>query len=63
LLSGQHDDAMLSYETSQKPFFEQLGTPARDKQWKRYTASHLLPQEEVVRETLPWFDKYLSGRQ
>ena len=62
LLSGQHDGAMLSYETAQKPFFEQLGTPSRDKQWKRYQTGHILPQEDVIRETLAWFDKYLSKR-
>ena len=36
-----------------------LGT----KLWKQYTPRHLLPQEDVVRETLAWFDEYLSGRQ
>ena len=63
LLSGEHDNSLFPYETSQRPCFEQLGTPLRDKQWKKYTASHILPQEDVVRETLAWFDKYLSGRQ
>ncbi|HEY7394231.1 MAG TPA: protein kinase [Gemmatimonadaceae bacterium] len=62
LLSGQHDGAILSYEASQRPFFEQIGTPASDKDWKSYTASHILPQEEVIKETLAWFDKYLSKR-
>jgi formylglycine-generating enzyme required for sulfatase activity len=62
LLSGEHDDAMLSLEASRKPFFDQIGTPSRDKKWKRYEASHIVPQEDVIRETLAWFDKYLSKR-
>jgi hypothetical protein len=50
MLSGAHDNAIFPYETSQAPFFQQLGTAAADKKRVAYTASHLLPQEEVIRE-------------
>lgn len=62
MLSGHHDNAIFPLETSQQPFFQQLGTPPRDKKRVSYAVSHILPQEKVVSETNAWFDRYLSGR-
>lgn len=61
LLNGRHD-IVFPYETSQLPFFRQLGTAAADKKHVVYNTSHTVPQNEFVRETLAWFDRYLSGR-
>jgi dienelactone hydrolase len=60
MLNGRHD-VVFPYETSQLPLFHQLGTPAADKKHVVYPAGHILPQDATVRETLAWFDRYLSG--
>lgn len=61
MLNGRHD-IVFPYETSQVPFYQQLGTPAADKKHIIYTTGHSVPQEGLVRESLAWFDRYLSGR-
>jgi hypothetical protein len=48
------------FEPSQLPFFRLLGTPAADKKHVVHTAAHPIPQQDMVRETLAWFDKYLG---
>ena len=60
MLNGRHD-VVFPYETSQLPFFRQLGTPAADKKHVVYPVGHVIPPEAVARETLAWFDRYLSG--
>jgi len=64
MLNGRHD-VVFPYLSGQLPFFRMLGTPPADKKHVVYTSSHTVPQEENVRETLAWFDKYLGvpGRQ
>ena len=46
--------------TSQEPMFRLLGTPTADKRRVLYKAGHDLPDAEVIRETLDWFDHYLG---
>jgi pimeloyl-ACP methyl ester carboxylesterase len=60
MLNGKHD-VVFPYETSQLPFFEQLGTPPSEKKQFIYPTGHSVPQEALVRESLAWFDRYLSG--
>jgi formylglycine-generating enzyme required for sulfatase activity len=60
MLNGKYD-VVFPYETTQVPFFDQLGTPPKDKKHVLYTSSHTVPQEPMARETLAWFDRYLSG--
>jgi eukaryotic-like serine/threonine-protein kinase len=60
MLNGKHD-VVFPYETSQLPFFQQLGTPPADKKQFIYPTGHSVPQEALVRESLAWFDRYLSG--
>jgi hypothetical protein len=62
MLNGRHD-IVFPYETSQLPLFQQLGTPAEHKKHELYTTAHSVPQEAVIRETLAWFDLYLSARE
>jgi hypothetical protein len=47
-------------ETAQKPMFNLLGTPAKDKKILIYDTGHRVPKTELIKETLGWFDKYLG---
>jgi dienelactone hydrolase len=60
MLNGKHD-MFFPVETSQKPMFDFLGTPAKDKKIFVYEAGHLVPRTDFVRETLIWFDQYLGA--
>ena len=56
LITGRYDFG-LPYETSQKPFFELLGTPPETKRHVVLEGGHLPPQySEMVREILGWTD-------
>jgi predicted esterase len=59
MLNGKHD-LFFPVETAQKPMFNLLGTPAKDKKIIIYDAGHLVPRTELIRETLLWYDKYLG---
>jgi eukaryotic-like serine/threonine-protein kinase len=60
MLNGRHD-FVFPYPTAQLPFFRMLGTPAADKRHLAYPAAHLIPQPDLVRESLAWFDRYLRA--
>jgi dienelactone hydrolase len=60
MLNGRYD-VIFPYATSQVPFFEQLGTPARDKEHRVFASSHSVPQDSARLAVLAWFDRYLSG--
>ncbi len=59
MLNGKHD-MFFPVETSQKPMYNFLGTPAADKKHIIYESGHLVPRIVFVKETLEWFDKYLG---
>jgi formylglycine-generating enzyme required for sulfatase activity/dienelactone hydrolase len=60
LLGGRHD-YVFPLETSQKPFFERLGTPADLKRHVVFDAGHTnFPRAEVIREVLAWLDRHLG---
>ncbi len=59
MLNGRHD-MFFPVETSQKPMFDLLGTPKKDKKIFIYESGHLVPRTEFVRETLLWYDQYLG---
>jgi dienelactone hydrolase/predicted Ser/Thr protein kinase len=59
MLNGKYD-TILPPETSSKPMFDLLGTPAEHKQWKLYETDHIPPINEMIKETLAWLDKYLG---
>ena len=59
MLNGKHD-MFFPVETSQKPMYDLLGTPAGDKKRIVYEAGHLVPRIGFVKETLQWFDQYLG---
>lgn len=59
MLNGKHD-MYFPVETSQKPMYDLLGTPGKDKKWIVYESGHLVPRTDFVKETLQWFDQYLG---
>ncbi len=61
MLNGRYDD-YFPLDASQLPYFRRVGTPNKDKKHVLYDEGHaLLPQREVVRETLDWLDRYLGS--
>ena len=59
MLNGQHD-VVFPYEFSSRPLFELLGTAPEQKSHVLFPASHMVPQDEMIRHSLDWFDKYLG---
>jgi eukaryotic-like serine/threonine-protein kinase len=59
MLNGKYD-FYFPVETSQRPYFERLGTPAADKSWKIYDGSHAVPTTQLAKESLAWLDRYLG---
>jgi eukaryotic-like serine/threonine-protein kinase len=59
MLNGQYD-SVFPFETSQKPMFDRLGTPAEHKKFLLYETDHIPPVNGMIRETLAWLDKYLG---
>jgi dienelactone hydrolase len=59
LLIGGREDFRNPLELSQKPLMRLLGS--RDKKHYVFEGGHVPPrQQEVIREALDWFDKYLG---
>jgi predicted esterase len=59
MLNGRYDST-FPVETSQRPFFELLGTPPTQKRHLLYDAGHAAPRKETIRDTLRWLDTYLG---
>ena len=62
MLNGEHD-IVFPMQTSQKPMFEQLGTDPEHKRHYVTPAAHRVPRDVLIRETLNWFDRYLSKQE
>ena len=62
VLSGRYDYNFPD-DTSSRPFFDLLGTPAQDKRRVVYDTGHNLPFADAVKQTLDWFDRYLGPVQ
>jgi dienelactone hydrolase len=62
MIHGRYD-SLLPLETSAQPFFEHLGTTPEDKRlYVVEDASHsLYRRNQVIRETLDWYDRYLGA--
>ena len=60
LLDAKHDN-YFPVESSQKPFFRLLGTPAGHKRYVLYEGGHILPRTQLIAESLAWLDKYLGA--
>jgi len=63
MLNGKYD-LVFPYEASVKPMFELLGRDknlgADKKDIKVYDTDHGIPNNEVIKETLVWLDRYLG---
>lgn len=59
MLNGEYD-FYFPVESSQRPLFENLGTPKEDKAWKLYNRSHQVPRTELVKEYIAWMNKYFG---
>ena len=59
MLNGNYD-MRLPLNTSAKPMFELLGTPAKHKQIKVYETDHFIPRNDYIKETVAWLDQYLG---
>jgi serine/threonine protein kinase/dienelactone hydrolase len=59
MLNGIYDTAN-PYDKCIKPLFDLLGTPDEHKELKLYETDHIPPQNEFIKETLAWFDRYLG---
>jgi cephalosporin-C deacetylase-like acetyl esterase len=59
ILNGELD-FFFPPETSQRPMFELLGTPAADKRRMVYPGGHSVPRTEMIKESLQWLDRYLG---
>jgi cephalosporin-C deacetylase-like acetyl esterase len=59
MLNGRYD-FVFPVETSQKPMFDFLGTPREQKEYVLYDTAHNVPRNEMIKETLNWFDRYLG---
>jgi serine/threonine protein kinase/formylglycine-generating enzyme required for sulfatase activity/cephalosporin-C deacetylase-like acetyl esterase len=59
MLNGRYDFAAPS-ATLQQPMFRLLGTPERDKRHIQFDTGHLIPLQDLMRETLNWLDRYIG---
>jgi serine/threonine protein kinase len=61
LMLGGKYDTTFPVESSQLPLFHLLGTPSKDKNFRRFDGGHCaFPRPDAVRECLDWLDKYLG---
>jgi len=59
MLNGKYD-LTFPYQTNVKPYFDLLGTPAKDKIQKLYDTDHYIPKNELIKECLAFLDRYLG---
>ncbi len=59
MLNGKYDH-FFPVESSQKPFFELIGTPAQHKKYILYEGGHFVPRTQLISESLNWFDRYFG---
>jgi pimeloyl-ACP methyl ester carboxylesterase len=59
MLNGRYD-LTFPLETSVKPMFDLMGTPAGDKKLVLYDTDHFIPRNELIKESLAWLDRYLG---
>ncbi|HEX3274405.1 MAG TPA: SUMF1/EgtB/PvdO family nonheme iron enzyme [Gemmatimonadales bacterium] len=57
MINGRYD-FYFPVETSQRPMFRLLGTPAADKRHVVEDGSHFVPRARLIQESLAWLDKY-----
>jgi dienelactone hydrolase/predicted Ser/Thr protein kinase len=59
MLNGRYD-YFFPHETAQVPMFKLLGTPEEHKRHLIYDTGHLIPRNQLIKESLEWLDRYLG---
>ena len=59
MLNGRFD-FVFPTASSQEPMFRLLGTPNEHKRRVVYDTGHDIPQNELIKESLSWLDRYLG---
>ena len=59
MLNGRYD-LLYPAQTDQLPMFHLLATPPSEKRYVLFDTGHVLTQQQDMKETLDWFDKYLG---
>ena len=59
MLNGRYD-LIFPLETHVKPMFDLLGTPPAHKRLEVYDSDHSIPRNEMIKQILGWFDRYLG---
>jgi dipeptidyl aminopeptidase/acylaminoacyl peptidase len=57
MINGEFD-FFFPIDTSQRPFYDLLGTPVENKRYVVYPGSHSVPRREQIKEVLAWLDRY-----
>lgn len=60
MINGEFD-AIAHRDTEGQPMFDLLGSNPKHKKMFLAPTSHFMPREVLIRETLDWFDRYLSA--
>ena len=60
LMINGRSDFFFPVQTSQEPLYRLLGTAEKDKRSVRFDSGHVPPQNELIKETLDWLDRYLG---
>jgi dienelactone hydrolase len=58
LLAGRYDPDYSIKQ--QQAFYDFLGTPENEKEWKIYESTHYIPRNDMINESLNWLDKYFG---
>ena len=59
MINGKYDFD-TPYSSCQLPLFRLLGTPAKDKRLALFDTGHVVPRNDLIKETLDWLDRYLG---
>jgi len=59
MVNGRYD-FFFPLESSQRPLFDLLGSPAQDKRHVVFDTGHVPPNDLLTKEVLDWLDRYLG---
>ena len=59
MLNGRYDP-VFPHESSQVPMFQALGAPSGLKRHILYEAGHFVPRDQLIKETVDWYDRHLG---
>jgi formylglycine-generating enzyme required for sulfatase activity/cephalosporin-C deacetylase-like acetyl esterase len=60
LMLNGHYDFFFPVESTQDPFYRMLGSRKDQKKHLLYETGHIIPRNELIKETLNWLDQYLG---